>query len=175
MYVILALLAFALLTLLVSFLVVRVRVPEGSFAVIERLGKFHQVLPPGKHFILPLIDRNACLLAVATESETFKFPVPLESGSVIHITLRLTWTLLGTDPENITKVAYLFRDPEKRTAVIRNAVQKIVSRFFDSRTAAVTFSDFEPLIQFMRPALEDQMKTMGYQLINLQLQDLYQG
>lgn len=175
MYLILVLLALLIVIALIGFLLVRVRVPEGNFAVIERLGKFHQVLPPGKHFILPAIDKKACLLAVAAESETFKFPVPLESGAVIYISLQLTWVLLNTEPENITKVAYLFRDPEKRTAVIKIAVQRIVAGFFAGHSAAITFSDFEPFTQVLRPAMEDQMKTMGYQLKNLQLQDLYQG
>lgn len=32
-------------------------VPQGEEWVVERLGKFHRTLPPGLHFIVPILDR----------------------------------------------------------------------------------------------------------------------
>lgn len=32
-------------------------VPQSETRVIERLGRFHSVLPPGINFIIPFIDR----------------------------------------------------------------------------------------------------------------------
>jgi len=34
-------------------------VPQGSEWIVERLGKFHKVLKPGFHIIIPIIDRVA--------------------------------------------------------------------------------------------------------------------
>ncbi len=34
-------------------------VPQQSAFVVERLGKFHRVLSPGLHFLIPLADRVA--------------------------------------------------------------------------------------------------------------------
>ena len=36
-----------------------VSVPEGSVYIVERLGRFHRTLPPGRHFIAPVFDRVA--------------------------------------------------------------------------------------------------------------------
>lgn len=36
-----------------------VTVPEGSVYVVERLGRFHALLPPGRHFVMPVLDRVA--------------------------------------------------------------------------------------------------------------------
>jgi regulator of protease activity HflC (stomatin/prohibitin superfamily) len=34
-------------------------VPQQSAYVIERFGKFHQILEPGLHFLIPFVDRIA--------------------------------------------------------------------------------------------------------------------
>src|SRR5256712_2965939 len=51
---------FAIIALAVVFVVEGVRVvPQQSAWVVERLGKFHQILEPGVKGILPFIDRVA--------------------------------------------------------------------------------------------------------------------
>src|SRR5256712_4891382 len=51
---------FAIIALAVVFVVEGVRVvPQQSAWVVERLGKFHQVLEPGLNVIIPFIDRVA--------------------------------------------------------------------------------------------------------------------
>ena len=51
---------FAIIALAVVFVIEGVRVvPQQSAWVVERLGKFHQVLEPGLNIIIPFIDRVA--------------------------------------------------------------------------------------------------------------------
>src|SRR5436309_13184447 len=51
---------FAIIALAVVFVVEGVRVvPQQSAGVVERLGKFHQILEPGLNVIIPFIDRVA--------------------------------------------------------------------------------------------------------------------
>ena len=51
---------FAIIALAVVFVIEGVRVvPQQSAWVVERLGKFHQVLEPGLNIIIPFIDRAA--------------------------------------------------------------------------------------------------------------------
>jgi len=51
---------FAIIALVVVFVVEGVRVvPQQSAWVVERLGKFHQILEPGLNVIIPFIDRVA--------------------------------------------------------------------------------------------------------------------
>ena len=38
-------------------------VPQSETRVIERLGRFHSVLPPGLNFIIPFIDRSKSIFA----------------------------------------------------------------------------------------------------------------
>jgi len=51
---------FAIIALVVVFVIEGVRmVPQQSAWIVERLGKFHQVLEPGLNIIIPFIDRVA--------------------------------------------------------------------------------------------------------------------
>src|SRR6266853_2997683 len=51
---------FAIIALAVVFVVEGVRVvPQQSAWVVERLGKFHQILEPGLNVIIPFVDRVA--------------------------------------------------------------------------------------------------------------------
>src|SRR5256885_4941830 len=51
---------FAIIALVVVFVIEGVRVvPQQSAWVVERLGKFHQILEPGLNVIIPFIDRVA--------------------------------------------------------------------------------------------------------------------
>jgi regulator of protease activity HflC (stomatin/prohibitin superfamily) len=51
---------FAIIALVVVFVIEGVRVvPQQSAWVVERLGKFHEVLEPGLNVIIPFIDRVA--------------------------------------------------------------------------------------------------------------------
>src|SRR2546427_8050628 len=51
---------FAVIALAVVFVIEGVRVvPQQSAWVVERLGKFHQILEPGLNVIIPFIDRVA--------------------------------------------------------------------------------------------------------------------
>src|SRR5260370_16566203 len=51
---------FAIIALAVGFVIEGVRlVPQQSAWVVQRLGKFHQILEPGLNVILPFISRVA--------------------------------------------------------------------------------------------------------------------
>ncbi len=63
-WVVLAVVVIFFIVLTLKHIVV---VPDGSAAVVERLGQFHRTLPPGKHFIAPFIDRVASRTSVAPQ------------------------------------------------------------------------------------------------------------
>ncbi len=45
----------------------RLHVAEGTYVIVERLGKFHKVLPAGNYLLLPVIDKAAYQLSAAAE------------------------------------------------------------------------------------------------------------
>jgi regulator of protease activity HflC (stomatin/prohibitin superfamily) len=162
-----------LVSLMGGFVLAGPRVPEGTVAVIERLGKFHRVLLPGRHLILPVIDQVAYRIPLAAEGDTFKWDIATEEGHTFHITLYLKWAIHNTDPETITRVAYQFRDNQAKVEAIGVFVKRIVTDFFYNRSLVLTLHDQEAISQALKAQLGEHMKTMGYRLLALQLKDIY--
>ena len=50
--------AVVLFALVVLFRAVRI-IPQATAGVVERLGKFHAVLPPGPNILIPFVDNVA--------------------------------------------------------------------------------------------------------------------
>lgn len=173
MLLLLALIVVLLVTLMAGFVLAGPRVPEGTVAVIERLGKFHRVLLPGRHFILPVIDQVAYRIPLAAQEDTFKWDIAAEEGHTFHLTLYLKWALYDTDPENITRVAYQFRDEQVRMEAIGVFVKRIITDFFYNRSPLLSLQDQEAISQVLKAQMGEHLKTMGYRLQALQLKDIY--
>ena len=59
-FIILALMLILLLLIAIVALAIKccvIIVPERRTVILERMGKFHSQLPPGWHFLFPVIDR----------------------------------------------------------------------------------------------------------------------
>lgn len=161
------------LVVVAVFIACNVRVPAGTLAVVERLGKFHKALGAGRAFILPFIDRVACRISLEPQQDTFKWTVPMPEDHRYHITLALQWQVQATSAQQITMVAYQFQDMQRRTEAIGLLVKRVVAELFAGRNTAVTFMDFEPFTLSLKPQLETYMQSIGLKLTGLQLKDLY--
>lgn len=169
----LALIVVLLVFLMAVFLLAGPRVSPDTLFVIERLGKFHRVLLPGRHFILPGIDQVAYRIPLTAQEDTFTWPITEEAGPAIHVTLYLKWAISNTDPETITRVAYQFRDNESRMEAIGIFVKRIIVDFFYNRSPVITLHDQEAISRVLEAQLPEQLNTMGYRLLALRLKDIY--
>ncbi len=97
----------------------------------------------------------------------------METGSMLQLVLSLQWELNRQDPQSIAQAAYLFPDTGKRTIIFKTAIQHIVAFYFNDREPVVSFNDYGPLTQALKSGLEQQMKTMGYTLKGIRVQDVY--
>lgn len=152
----------------------RIRVPANTILIIERIGKFHKAISQGTYFRIPVIDQVNGLISTLTESDTFKLNIATESGELLHVTLLLNWEILNTEPENIKKVAYQFKDSLKRKEALSELIKRKVADFFFNRSKSIALKDYQDLTEVLKLQLGIQMKIMGYKLISLQLKDLYQ-
>lgn len=82
----------ALAVLILIFVKVAVVVPARSSYVHERLGKFHRVMQPGLHFLIPVVDRIAYrheireqLLDVPPQSCITKDNIQIEVDGIVYL------------------------------------------------------------------------------------------
>ena len=58
------------------------RVPQGQNAIVQRFGRYLKTLPPGIHFIAPLIDQTACKIAMTETALPVDFPDQQMTGTI---------------------------------------------------------------------------------------------
>lgn len=70
-------------------------VEEGFVGVVERQGNFLRILPPGRHFMLPLIDQMVALIELREFTETIALDhVTTRGGISVGISMDLSYRIL---------------------------------------------------------------------------------
>jgi regulator of protease activity HflC (stomatin/prohibitin superfamily) len=83
-------------------------VPETHVAIIERLGRFHRVLEPGLHFLIPGVDVQRTTVDMSGQLGLYD-PQPIITADqlVIHISLTVYYQI-PDDPEHAKAVSIAY-------------------------------------------------------------------
>ena len=119
-------------------------IPQGRAGIVERLGKFHAVLHPGLHIVIPVIDRVLPLIDLREQVVSFPSQsVITEDNLVVGIDTVVYFQV--TDPRSATYeiTNYIRAVDELTSATLRNVVgglnleQTLTSRDQINRRAAI--------------------------------------
>ena len=119
-------------------------IPQGRAGIVERLGKFHAVLNPGLHIVIPVIDRVLPLIDLREQVVSFPSQsVITEDNLVVGIDTVVYFQV--TDPRSATYeiTNYIRAVDELTSATLRNVVgglnleQTLTSRDQINRRAAI--------------------------------------
>lgn len=106
----------------VLFRAIRI-VPQGTSGIVERLGRYHKILTPGLHILVPLIDRLRPLIDMREQVVSFPpQPVITEDNLVVSIDTVVYFQV--TDPRSATYeiTNYLAAVEQLTTTTLRNVV-----------------------------------------------------
>lgn len=156
-----------LATLIVGFALnasVRV-ISGGDEALVERFGKYKRNLKPGLHFIIPFIDKVACVdttrervLDIAPQSVITADNVALEVDAVVY------WRIV-----NLEKAYYAIDQVE-------NALQSLVLTTFRSEIGRMPMQNIlsarDDLNRMLLRKLDDATHTWGVKAIRVEIQSL---
>ena len=102
-------------------------IPQGRAGIVERLGKFHAVLNPGLHIVIPVIDRVLPLIDLREQVVSFPSPsVITEDNLVVGIDtvvyFQVTAAILTAEGQKQSDI--LTAEGESRAAILRAEGEK---------------------------------------------------
>ncbi len=153
---------FGLLLIIKSFIIVR----EQTAVVIERLGKFQRVAPPGFGLIIPFIDRKAALVNLRVQ----QLDVTIETKSFDDVFVNLQVSVQYQIGRANVQTAYYSLD---------NPKGQIASYIFDDVRAEVpkleldnVFAKKEDIAMAVQENISESMEIFGYTIIKALITDI---
>ncbi|WP_438958485.1 SPFH domain-containing protein [Porticoccus sp.] len=156
----------AVLILLVITVGLGVRiVPQGSKHVVQRLGKFHKILPPGLNIIIPYIDTVAhrvstkdIVLDIPSQEVITRDNVVIVANAVAYINI--------VAPE---KAVYGVEDYE---LAIRNLVQTSLRSIVGEMDLDDALSSRDQIKAKLKTSISDDISDWGIVMKTVEIQDI---
>lgn len=140
-------------------------VPQQSAFVIERLGKFRQVLKPGLHFLIPLIDKIGYVHSlkeeasiVSNQSAITKDNVTIQLDGILYIRV-----------EDAFDASYGVENP---TYAITQLAQTTMRSELGKLTLDETFLEREALNQAITTTLNTAASSWGIKCMRYEIRDI---
>lgn len=142
-------------------------IPQGSSALVERFGKFHKLLDPGLHFLVPVVDR----ISYSFPRQRVSFQVdPQEVFTKDNIKVELGGDIVIriTNPE---AAAYGAKNPFSLAtiyaqAAMRNAVGELTLDELLNQREAINFKVFAAV---NKQTKDYGLECLGYEIKGLQV------
>ena len=135
-------------------------VPQGSVAIVERLGKYHKTSPAGLHFCLPLgIDKVAIKLPLRMQQE--EMAVETKTRDNVFVVMAIA-TQYRVSENNVTDAFYKLLRPKAQIQsyiedALRNAVPKL--------TLDELFEKKDEIALEVQKQVAEEMSTYGYIIV----------
>ncbi|GGX89149.1 MULTISPECIES: SPFH domain-containing protein [Vogesella] len=153
------LILFGLVTLIV---IAGLRViDQQTLAIVETFGKFARVLTPGLNWIIPGVQRIACLMDLRVQELSAQVEVKTRDNMFVTLPVAI---MVRVIPERAADAFYQLASPQEQ-------VKTWVLNTLRSSTAAMTlmnmYEDRDELAQQMQASLAERMGTYGYEIVSV--------
>ncbi len=155
--------AVVLLILLIKSIIL---VPEKKIYVIQRLGKFQRMAPPGLGFIIPFIDQKAGNINMRVQQLDVDVETKTRDDVFVHLRVSVQFQVMS---DKIFDAHY----------ALDNHRHQIASYIFDDVRAEVpkmelddVFAKKEDIAQAVRQNLADSMDDYGYKIVKALITDI---
>ena len=158
----LAIIAFAIYVLVAGIRIVQ----QQSILIVERLGQFNRVLPPGLHVIIPIFERVVYTLNLRTQNLDFSIVAITSDKVTITLDTSLIYQII---PKEAYSVAYNLQNPVQ---VIKTTVENSIRAYVAKQSHEEILEKRDELTVYLIDHLRDQMLSWGYQITNFQIKDV---
>ena len=164
-----------LVGLLVIFLIVGVVtgnlffvVKQQHAVIIERLGKFHRIVPAGFHAKIPFVDRKAATVSLRTMKNGFDIDVKTEDNVTIGLEVSAQYHVsyeMGTQPSEsgVYKSYYMLQQP---VAQMRDFITDALRSSIPVYTLDEVFAKKDDIAKDVNATVSEQMDAYGFTLVS---------
>lgn len=140
-------------------------IQQQHVGVIERLGKFHQVVGPGFHVRVPFIDRVRDV-SLMTEDEHITFDAKTEDNVTIELDVSVQYHVDYSQPEEgpsgIYKSLYTLTDP---VAQMKDYFADALRSQIPSRKLDEVFTEKDAIANAIDEVVSEKMREYGYVIV----------
>ena len=140
-------------------------IPQGRAGIVERLGKFHAVLNPGLHIVIPVVDRVLPLIDLREQVVSFPSQsVITEDNLVVGIDTVVYFQV--TDPMRASYGSSNYIDAI--TQLAQTSLRSVIGRMELDKT----FEEREAINLAVVSVLDDAATNWGVKVLRYEIKDL---
>lgn len=140
-------------------------VPEQIAWVVERLGRFHKVLEPGLHFLIPMVDRIAYSHSLKEESIPIRYQQAITQDNVT-ISIDGVLFLRIIDPY---QASYGVNEP---IMAVTQLAQTTMRSEIGKMTLDQTFKERDKMNQAIVTIVNDAAQAWGIEVLRYEIRDI---
>ena len=143
-------------------------VKQQHAVIIERLGKFHRIVPAGFHAKIPFVDRKAATVSLRTMKNGFDIDVKTEDNVTIGLEVSAQYHVsyeMGTQPSEsgVYKSYYMLQQP---VAQMRDFITDALRSSIPVYTLDEVFAKKDDIAKDVNATVSEQMDAYGFTLVS---------
>jgi len=162
------------LVIVVLVLFFALRMVFGSFftmdtahaGIVQRLGKFLRIAPPGLNFKLPILDAVVSTISLQVQQLDVKVETKTKDNVFVQIPISVQYKVV---PEKIYDAFYKLSDPIKQ---IESFVYNVILGHVPKLTLDETFDQQAQIAVDVKNSLDSSMSEFGYSIVKSLITDI---
>ena len=134
--------------------------------IVQRLGKFARIAPPGLNFKIPLIENVVRRISLQVQQLDVKVETKTKDNVFVEIPISVQYKV---DPEKIYDAFYKLSDPIKQ---IESFVYNVILGHVPKMTLDETFDQQAQIAIDVKESLDQSMHEFGYSIVKSLITDI---
>lgn len=163
-----------LLIAAVIVVIFALRVVFGSFftvdtahaGIVQRLGKFLRVAPPGLNFKVPFLDTVVSTMSLQVQQLDVKVETKTKDNVFVQIPISVQYNVM---PDHVYDAFYKLSDPIKQ---IESFVYNVILGHVPKLTLDETFDQQSQIAVDVKNSLDESMREFGYSIVKSLITDI---
>jgi regulator of protease activity HflC (stomatin/prohibitin superfamily) len=160
------LLALIGLVVLAAFLGAFFTIETAHAGIVQRLGKFLRIAPPGLNLKVPFIDSVVRRLSLQVQQLDVKVETKTKDNVFVQIPIAVQYKV---DPDKVYDAFYKLSDPIKQ---IESFVYNVILGHVPKMTLDETFEQQAQIAIDVKNSLDESMKEFGYTIVKSLITDI---
>jgi len=146
-----------------------VTVQQGTVSVITMFGKYKRVLYPGLNFKIPFFEVVFRRISIQNQSIELQFQAITQDQANVNFKAMLLYSVIDQTEDTIKSVAFKFIDFTSLMQTLNRTVEGSVRGFVATKRQNEILALRRDIVEAVKSNLDEDLKSWGYHLIDLQL------
>ncbi len=134
--------------------------------IVQRLGKFDRIAPPGLNFKIPFLDALVRTMSLQVQQLDVKVETKTKDNVFVQIPISVQFKVI---PDHVYDAFYKLSDPIKQ---IESFVYNVILGHVPKMTLDETFEQQAQIAIDVKNSLDDSMKEFGYSIVKSLITDI---